>query len=151
MIADHDVNLRKLALIRILKARSSKNASARRVYRVPKINFEASTYGDMITWTSDHMGEADSPLAYTEPPVLAGFSEDNLKWIVTEGKVPGEIYRLPSHNQRVERAIKLVSETSNKAASKEQREGIIQTVIASRKELPKSETKKQFQMKIKFK
>ena len=151
MIADHDINLRKLALIRVLKARNSENASVRRVYRIPTMNFEASIYGDMITWTSDQTGDMDSPPAYTEPPVLSGYSEEDLKWIVTEGKIPGEIYRLPSHNQRVERAIKLVSEASNKAANKLQREGIIQTVIASRKELPKSETKKQFQMKIKFK
>ena len=41
------------------------------------------------------------------------------------------------HNQRVERAIKLVSQTSMNAAKKEDREGIIQTVISSRLDLPK--------------
>ena len=122
-------------------ASKSDKASVRRIYRVPTIYFEASTYGDMITWTSDQTGDIDSPPAYTEPPDLSGYSEDDLKWIVTESEVPGEIYTLPGHNQRVERFIKLVSEASNKAANKLQREGFIETVIASRKELPKSETK----------
>ena len=64
--------------------------------------------------------------SYTEPPVLAKYSEENLRKIVEDGKIPEDIYGLPCHNQRVERAIKLVSEISTKAAKKEDREGIIQ-------------------------
>ena len=52
---------------------------------------------------------------------------------------------MPCHNQNVERAIKLVSEYSKKA----DREGFIQSVIASRSELPKFDTKKEFTVKRK--
>ena len=90
--------------------------------------------------------------SYTEPPALAALSEDDLQTIVNEGRVPARsTYGLPCHNQRVERAIKLVTEISLKAAKKVDHEGIIQTVIASRKELPEFEKKKQFKMKLKFK
>ena len=62
--------------------------------------------------------------------------------------VSDAIYGLPSHNQRVKRAIKLVSQTSGKAKKKEDREGIIHAVIASyRSELPKFETKREFKIK----
>ena len=89
--------------------------------------------------------------SYTEHPVLAKYSEENLQKIVEDSKIPEDIYGLPCHNQRVERAIKLVSEISTKAAKKEDREGIIQTIIASRTEMPAFEVKKQYKMKIQFK
>ena len=158
MIVDPDKNLRKLALSRILKARNSENRVDKRTFRVPEINFEAGHYGDLISWESENIGDGDEDFekwiwitSYTEPPVLSKLSEEDLRQIVSDGRVPDDIHALPCHNQRVERAIKLVSETSQKAAKKEDREGIIQTVITSRAELPKFETKKQFKMKLKFK
>ena len=77
----------------------------------------------MISWQSEHTKNVDSEdvrhvTSYTEPPVLAALSEDDLQTIVNDGRVPDEIYGLPCHNQRVERAMKLVTETSLKAAKK---------------------------------
>ena len=151
MIVDHDTNLRKLALSRIIKARGSEDSHTKRKFRMPEINFNAEHYGDMIMWKSEYIDDevSEEPrylTLYTEPPVLSGLSED-LHHVVQEGKLPDSIYNLPSHNQRVERAIKLVSQTSQKSAKKEEREGIIQTVIASRSKMPKLETKKQFRVK----
>ena len=126
---DQNVNLRKLAVLRILKARNSKNASTKRSYRIPSINFEAVSYCDMI-WQSKHMKNVDSEDArhvnpYTEPHVLAALSEDDLQTIVNEGRVPARsTYGLPCHNQRVERAIKLVTETYLNAAKKVDRKRI---------------------------
>ena len=48
MIVDQNVNLRKLAALRILKDQKSENASTKRSYRIPSINFEAVSYCDMI-------------------------------------------------------------------------------------------------------
>ena len=54
--------------------------------------------------------------------------------------MPDDVYGLPCHNQKVERAIKLVSEYSKKASKKADR-GSIKT---SRSELPKFDTKNEF-------
>ena len=62
---------------------------------------------------------------------------------------PGK-YDLPCPNQRVEQAIKLVTATSQKSVKKLKKEGIIHTVIASRKMLPRNDSKKDFIMKIKL-
>ena len=59
MIVDQNVNLRKLAVLRILKARKSENVSTKRSYRIPSINFEAVSYRD-ISWQSEHMKNVDS-------------------------------------------------------------------------------------------
>ena len=82
----------------------------------------------------------------TEPPVLSVLSEDDLLCIAEDGKIKDVKRGLPFHNQRVERTIRLVSQTSQKAAKKVDREGIIQTVISSRADLPKFESK--FQVKV---
>ena len=96
--------------------------------------------------------DAKHVTSYTESTILAAWSEDDLQTIVNEGRVPARsTYGLPCHNQRVERAIKLVTEISLKAAKKVDHEGIIQTAMASRRELPEFEKKKQFKMKLKFK
>ena len=60
---------------------------------------------------------------------------------------PDELYKLPCHNQIVERIFKVVSESSMRAANSKEREGIIQNILASREELPKFENKSQFKMK----
>ena len=91
MIVDQNVNLRKLAVLRILKARKSENVSTKRSYRIPSINFEAVSYRD-ISWQSEHMKNVDSEDArhvnpYTEPHVLAALSEDDLQTIVNEGRI----------------------------------------------------------------
>ena len=63
--------------------------------------------------------DAKQVTSYTESTILAALSEDDLQTIVNEGRVPTRsTYGLPCHNQRVERAIKLVTETSLKAAKK---------------------------------
>ena len=57
---------------------------------------------------------------------------------------------MPSHNQKVERIIKLVSETATKAISQRDREGIVYCVLASREDLPKLENKSHIKIKWKF-
>ena len=69
-------------------------------------------------------------LVHFEPPVLSNLSEEDLRQVVAEGRVPDAIYGLPSQNQSMERAIKLVSQTSEKVIKEEDGEWIIHIVIA---------------------
>ena len=65
---------------------------------------------DLVQWKTQHL-DADPGMNsifityYTEPPLLS----DNLHHVVTEEKVPDEVYGLSCNNQYVEKAIKLVS------------------------------------------
>ncbi|KAK4874453.1 hypothetical protein RN001_013813 [Aquatica leii] len=54
------------------------------------------------------------------------------------------ILKLPCHTQAVERCIRLVTEASSSVCGNEARDGLIRAKLASRSELPKFETKKQF-------
>ena len=139
MLVDADITLRKLACLRIKKARDS-DKSDRRIYALPVVNFQANTYTDMISWVTP----------YTDPPILSGYSLETINLMSEESKVPEEVFGLPCHNQKVERVIKLVSETATKAISQRDREGIVHTVLASREELPKFENKGHFKIKWQF-
>ena len=150
MIVDDDIHVRKLALKRIEKARDSENPKLR-TFIVPDLNFDAESYGDLIDWKEEYIDETGYFTSYTDPPVLSDLTEEQLLHVVESGKLPDIIYDLPSHNQRVERMIKLVSETSLRAADHVEREGIVHTVIASRKEMPQASTKTDFRMKLKLK
>ena len=109
----------------------------------------------MISWNTKYInGDEDIKddsvycTSYTELPVLSDLSEDELLCIAEDGKIKDIIRGLPCPNQRVERTIRLVSQTSQKSAKKVDREGIIQTVISSRADLPKFESKFQFKVKL---
>ena len=150
MIEDEDPKLRKLDYCRITKARNHVNSGVWMIFKVPEIMWDADVYCDLIEWKTHHLDANPGMNSkfityYTEPPLLSDFSENNVHHVITEGKMPDKVYVLSCHNQNVERAIKLVSEYSKKA----DREGFIQSVIASRSELPKFDTKKEFTVKRK--
>ena len=54
---------------------------------------------------------------------------DEIDDMADKRNIPEELYSLPCHNKKVERTIKFVSETSNKATDKMEREGIIRNVL----------------------
>lgn len=81
----------------------------------------------------------------TEPPVLKSISEESLNLFIEEkgeGEIP--LLRLPCHTQAVERAVKTVTEASATLCNKTEREGFIKAQIASRKAMPKFDSKKDF-------
>ena len=143
--------LRKLEHCPTTNARTRENSGVRMIFKVSEIKWNADVYYDLIEWNTQYLdadpGKNSKFITYyteAEPPVLSDFSENNLHHMVTEGKVPDEVYVLPCHKQIVERAIKLVSEYSKKTCKKADRVGIIQSVITSRSELPKFDSKKEF-------
>ena len=99
MIVDHDENMRKLAFSRIMKARCSENANTRRIFRVPEINFDAQSYGDMICWKTEYVNDEEENengdlkyfTSYTEPPLLSDLSEEALLVVVKDGELPNKI------------------------------------------------------------
>ena len=85
--------------------------------------FEAQTCWEMISWETRPAGDEDQRIitSFSEPPVLSDLPEETLRQIAKDSRVPDKIYRLPSHNQNVERAIQLVSSVSQRASQKQDR------------------------------
>ena len=134
MITDPQPQIRELAARRILKARSVTSKKLR-LFQLPKLNFNASKYYDLLYWQDN----------ITEPPLLKSVPEAKLRLFIDQ-KGDGELdlLRLPCHTQAVERAVKAVTEASATLCDKTSREGFIKAQIDSRKAMPKFDSKKDF-------
>lgn len=99
MLNDKNPSIRNLALRRILDTRSQRppNLKQIRKLRVPKINFSARSYDQMIDWNS-----------MSEPPLTFQFSEERLRHFVDTGGISEE-FNFPCHTQAVERHVKVIS------------------------------------------
>ena len=84
-----------------------------RKFVLPKVNFNATSYTELIDWESAKL---------TEPPFTLDFKEADLLAIK---EAPLEVPHYPCHTQAVERAIKIVSEASAAVVAQEAREGFI--------------------------
>ena len=112
------------------------SSSTIRKYRLPKINFMAETYVDLIDWEASFLTEPPLTLEKTDAEISA-FRDS-----------PFQVPKYPCHTQAVERAIRLVSEASTAVIGQEARNGFIRQRITARKELPTFETKKEYFPKI---
>ena len=83
MISDSRPHVRKLGLLRIMKARSLIKANIRQ-FSIPEINFEATDYIELIDWQKCKL---------TEPPITTCISDEFLTEMVTNCHVP-EVQRL---------------------------------------------------------
>lgn len=134
MMTDSQPCIRELALSRILTARSA-TSNKLRLFQLPKVNLNASTYYDLLNWQEN----------ITEPPIIKSVSEENLRLFVEQKRDEEfKLLRLPCHTQAVERAVKAVTEASNTLSNKANREGFIKAQIESRTAMPKFDTKKDF-------
>ena len=80
-----------------------------------------------------------------EPALTKNISELNLMlYIATSDLTYSSFPKFPCHSQAVERAVQLVSEVSRLVCGYERREGIIKNKLMSRSEMPKIDTKKDF-------
>lgn len=140
MLNDERKHVRELGLRRLLKARSEDKDDIRK-FVVPKINFHAEDFIDIIKWTDE---------VITEPPMTKHITDEDLKQYVNESRDPRcqlqsiDFPRLPCNTQAVERVIKLVTESSLNVCGPEARDGFVKAKIASQKVMPKFETKKHF-------
>ncbi|KAK0066937.1 hypothetical protein Bpfe_003672 [Biomphalaria pfeifferi] len=135
MLTDEKSEIRELALRRILKSRKQKRTSSVRSFCVPLINFEATSYIDMIDWQKTSI---------TEPPIVMDIDDDTFLIMIREEDTPRlDFARYPCHTQSVERHIKLVTEASQVVCGPEKRDGFIRARLESRSKMPKLDTKAQ--------
>lgn len=134
MLADSRIHIRELGLRRILKSRDRVEAEIRK-FKIPKINFEANEYLELINWQST---------AITEPPITKKYSVHELREMIANVPDQMSLLKVPCHSQAVERCVKLVTEASSSVCGQEARDGFIRCRIASRATLPKFETKSDF-------
>ncbi len=139
MLTDERTEIRELALRKIIEAREAEAANPGfiRSFSLPKINFQATDYKDMIDWSSTEV---------TSPPVLKNFSDEQLRNFLPGNKIPQiwDFQAFPAHTQAVERIVKLVTEASSKVFGQEVRDGHIRATLASRALMPQFETKRDF-------
>lgn len=131
MLADKRPEIRKLAVCRILEARSRNNSQNVRVFKIPKLNFKAKDYIDLIDWRN-------TPIY--EPPMVKNMS----KGVLIQFHCNHLDY--PCHTQSVERCVKMVTEAAGSVAGPISRDGQIRAKIASRQVLPKFDSKKDYVM-----
>ncbi|CAH1101610.1 unnamed protein product [Psylliodes chrysocephalus] len=136
MLTDDRKPMRELALRRILKCRVNglQNRNIRQ-FKVPKLNFDAQDYTELINCQS---------VSVTEPQLTRKVSDDVLQEMIVRVPDNIEISKYPCHTQAVERCIRTVTEASGLVSGTESRDGLIRTRIASRKKIPKTETKQHF-------
>jgi hypothetical protein len=137
MITDENMSVRKLGYNKILKARLEKRETGNiRKFIIPQLNFQASSYVDMISWQS---------IKITEPPVTMQFEQRVIEECANSTEPPiFSALKFPCHNQAVERCVKLVTDASNSVCGQEQRDGFIRSTLQSRKILPVFNTKADF-------
>ena len=107
-----------------------------RRFIVPKINFKAETYVDLIDWQNTQ---------FTEPPLTVSFSEHDLSDLIRN---PLSIPHFTCHTQAVERAIRIVTEAAGAVIDPEARDGYIRQKIKSRKVISRFDSKKDFFPKL---
>ena len=100
-----------------------------RPFRIPKLNFSATSYVDMINWNN----------VIYEPPLTLHLTDADLNACI---KHPLEVLPYPGHTQAVERAVKLTTEASSSVIGEKQRDGMIHQKIQSRKIVKKFNTMK---------
>ena len=90
-----------MALRRILKARQVKKSSRHiiRTFEIPKFNFEAANYIDVINWAN---------VTVTEPPLTKQFDDQVISGCImypqtTNNIIASNIKLFPCHNQATER------------------------------------------------
>lgn len=137
MISDSRKNIRELGLRRILKARKSSSPGVPlRRFTIPKLNFSAADYVDLVDWQT---------VKVTEPPVIAELSQSNLESFVAEDDIPVVGFpRFPCHTQSVERFVKLVTESCAAVCGTKSRDGFILCRLKSRELMPSFNTKAEF-------
>ena len=130
-------NIRELGLRRILKARLEK-LSTLHEFKIPKLNFDAGEYLDLIDWQDS---------AVTELPLTVNVSEADIwQFVATHGDSTVEFNRYLCHTQSVERCVKLVTEESLSLCGQPARDGFIRSRLEARSIMPVFNTKSNYRV-----
>ncbi|GBM39880.1 hypothetical protein AVEN_250205-1 [Araneus ventricosus] len=137
MLHDSRKHIRELTVRRILDAREkkTKNSGYLRLFKLPKLNFKAADYIDLIDWSN---------CVVTEPPITMHIKDQDLKEMCKEEQFPVLSFEeFLCHTQYVERCVKLISEAAMKVCGETARDGYIRAKLQARKELPSFDNKGQ--------
>lgn len=138
MLADENSEVRQIAVNKILNARSSAQGqdTVPRIFRVPSVNFNATTYVEMINWPFD---------LFIDPPILRGISDETIQSCVDDkSKIISLVGGFPCHTQAVERTVKLITEAAKHVCGFDARDGYIMATLRSRLMMPSCNTKCEF-------
>lgn len=123
MLYDNRPHIKELAIRRIIAARKCQQ-SGLRIFKVPKLNFHAKDYTDMIVWSESQV---------TSPPILRDISDMELEnLLASDLHNMVELPDYPCHTQAVERCVKMVTEASITVSGEKARDGFIRSRIKSR-------------------
>ncbi|CAH0547286.1 unnamed protein product [Brassicogethes aeneus] len=137
MLTDDKPTIRTLALRRILKTRNQRqNNIGVRKFKVPKINFKADEYYEMITYAT---------YLNNEPPLTKSISVEELKSYIDTNEYIMTFPNYPCHTQSVERCVRLVTEAAA-AVGELQRDGYIKSRLKSRSLMPQFEKKSDYKL-----
>lgn len=124
----------------LLSRETAKKEGKIRPFRVPKINFEATHYSELISWDE---------IDLTTPPAMHNFSTSELADYFNQNEVPQlPILDYPCHTQSVERIVQEVSKASKMVCVFEARDGLILSEISHRKLMPSLRTKADYKISI---
>ncbi|CAH0384704.1 hypothetical protein BC332_34893 [Capsicum chinense] len=134
MLADEDQIIKEEALACILKlCENTRKAGAVRKFRVPPVNFEETTYQELVDLNGCEI---------IEPPMLQFTStEEIIKYVRTGVPLNIDFKHIPCHTQNVERTVQLVTEALRKCFSANSRDGCIRAKIELRLQMPVLDTK----------
>ncbi|GBM07088.1 hypothetical protein AVEN_177056-1 [Araneus ventricosus] len=109
------------------------NSGGLRFFKLPKLNFEAADYIDLIDWSN---------CVVTEPPLTMHIKDKDLREMCKEEHFPVlNFEEFLCHTQPVERCVKLLSEAAMNVCGEIARDGYIRAKFQARKELPASDNK----------
>lgn len=134
LLCSEDQKERIKGVERILAIRGAGDLDAQqgdssvRTRRTPDINRDASSIGDLISWSE----------GVSEPPLTCSLSTSEVKNFIN---TPMEVLNWPCHTQGIERVVKMVTEASAKYYSQEKRDGGIRAQETSRRLMSKNESK----------
>ena len=135
MLTDSDEQVRTTAVEKILSIRGDQEygENSTRKFIIPKLNFKASDYTDLIDWTAESLYEPSLTTALS-PTELSGFKSAPLT-------LPG----YPAHTQSVERLVKQTSRAADTVAGYSARDGFLRASAKSREMMPRFESKQDYQ------
>ena len=136
MLSDTNPSVRIEAVKRILQARVNGEKDGIRYFRLPKIDFNATHYYNLVLYVDD----------WLEPILTRSYSTEDLRTYTVENIDIFDFPDIPCHSQHVERTIRLVSETATKLADPKERDQRIRMTIHFRKCMPHFNSKQDFTM-----
>ena len=102
-----------------------------RTFNLPKPNYDAVSYANMIIWEDAQK---------TEPPLLKDYDDERLQQLQ---KSPLQL-DISSNTQFVERQIRVVTQKGTLAADPKVRDGLAKATLGSYKKMPRYKSKADF-------